>query len=381
VDITKIRDDFPVTREGRIYLDSASLNAYPTPVVAAVTKAYEERSRTGVDSYWKWLEVADEARAQCARLINAETDEIALVECTGIGMNIVANMLDWEEGDNVVINDLEFFPYQWLRLRKHGVEVRTIRSTKPDGSMDVTIADLRATSDERTKAIVVSQVPSINGLKFDLEAVGALAKERGAYLVVDGIQSVGALQIDVRQGPVDFMSCGGHKWLLAPLGTGFFFCRRELIERFEPVYVGWRSHKDLFGSSHTYGEYELGPTAERFMSGNFNMAGVHGLLAGVKYLLDIGMEEIEKRNMALADRVVEGIQELGLRFLSPLRREARSHIVNFIPTDCDKMLQALTDAHIIVPKRGEGMRVSPNFFNEEWEIDRLLEVVAEVEGR
>ena len=167
MDIDKIRDDFPVTRD-QIYLDNASLNAYPTQVVAAVTKAYEDRSRIGVDTYWDWLKVVDEARAQCARLINAETDEIALVECTGIGMNIVANMLDWEAGDNVVINDLEFFPYQWLRLRKHGIEVRTIQSTKPDGTMDVTMADMRAASDERTKVLVVSQVPSINGMRFDL---------------------------------------------------------------------------------------------------------------------------------------------------------------------------------------------------------------------
>lgn len=378
MDVSKIREDFPITRD-RVYLDSAALNAYPTPVVAAVMKAYQERSETGVDSYYPWLEIMDEARGQCARLINAETDEIALVECTGIGMNIVANMLDWEEGDNVVVNDLEFFPYHWLRLRRHGIEVRIVRSEKPDGTRDVTIADLRTASDERTKVIVVSQVASINGLKYDLEAVGALAKERGAYLVVDAIQSVGALQMDVRQGPVDFLSCGGHKWLLGPLGTGFFYCRRELIERFEPVYIGWHSHKSPFARPRPFEDYELGPTAERFMPGNFNMAGVIGLHAGTKYLLDIGIEGIETRNMALADRLVEGIRELGLGFLSPLRREARSHIVNFVPTECEETMKALADARIAVSHRDRGIRVSPNFFNEEREIDRVLEVVAKVE--
>lgn len=380
MDISKVREDFPIIREDRIYLDNASLSPYPTPVVAAATKVYQERNRTGVDGYWGWLDIADETRAQCARLINAETDEIALVENTSTGINIVANMLDWAEGDNVVINDLEFFPnvYPWVRLRQYGIEVRIVRSEKPDGTRDVTTADLRAASDKRTKVIALSQVAWTNGLKFDQEAIGALAKECGAYLLLDAIQSVGALRIDVRQGPVDFLACGGHKWLLGPLGTGFFYCRSELIERFEPVYVGWHSDKSPL-AYHFREEYELAPNAKRFMPGNINMAGVHGLHAGTKYLLDIGIAEIEKRNMALADRLVEGIRELGLRFLSPLRYEARSHIVNFVPTDCEKTMRALGEAHIAVTQRAGGIRVSPNFYNEEWEIDKLLEVVAKVE--
>jgi cysteine desulfurase/selenocysteine lyase len=384
MDLARIREDFPITREDRIYLNNASLCPLPTPVVAAVARALDEQSRCGEDPYWEWLKVAEETQAQCARLVNADADEIALVENTGTGMNIVANMLNWSAGDNVVVNDLEFFPYQWFRLRKLGVEVRAIRSEKPDGTRDVTISDLQAICDEKTKAIIVSQVAFVNGLRYDLEAVGKLAKQCGAYLVVDGIQSVGALQFDVREGPVDFLCCGGHKWLLGPLGTGFFFCRHDLIERFEPVYVGWRSHKSLFEPGWEHGgfraDYELASTARKFMPGNFNMAGVVGLHAGTKYLLDIGMENIQARNMALADQLVAGIQNLGLRFLSPMRPAARSHIINFVPTDCERTVQALRDARIDVSPRLGGIRVSPNFFNEEWEIARLLEVVANAEG-
>jgi cysteine desulfurase/selenocysteine lyase len=381
MDIAKIREDFPITREDLIYLNNAGVSPYPTPVAAAVNQFCQERSRTGGAVFWEGIQMAAEVRAQCARLINAETDEIALIENTATGINIVANMLDWAEGDNVVINDLEFFPYQWLRLRKHGVEVRIVRSEKPDGTRDVTVADLRAACDERTKVIYASAVSYINGLKHNLEAVGALAEECGAYLVVDGIQAVGALQIDVRKGPVDFLSCAGYKWLLSPLGIGFFYCRRELIERFEPAYIGWLSDKSAGSQASTQSteEYNLPPTARRYMSGGFNMSGMYGLRAGIKYLLDVGLEDIEKRDMALADRFVEGIKGLGLGFLSPLRHDARSHIVTFVPTDVQKTLRALNAAHIPLPQRLTGIRVSPNFYNEEWEIDRLLEVVAEVE--
>jgi cysteine desulfurase/selenocysteine lyase len=381
MDIAKIREDFPITRDGRIYLDNASLSPYPTPVVAAATLAYQQRSQTGVDSYWRWIEIADETRSQCAQLINADADEIALVENTSTGINIVANGLDWKAGDNVVVNDLEFFPnlYPWLRQKKqHGIQVRIIHSQKPDGTQDVTLEDLRAACDERTRVIALSQVAWINGLKHDLVAIGDLAHSRGAYLLVDAIQSVGALQFDVHQGPVDFVACGGHKWLLGPLGTGFFYCRRELIERFEPVYVSW--HSDVGRYDYRFREeYVLDPTAKRFMPANINMTGVLGLHAGTRYLLDLGMAEIERRNMMLSNRLVAGLHALGLKFLSPLRPEARSQIVNFVPADLERTLKALAKARVEVSTRNGGVRVSPNFYNEEWEIDRLVEVVAGVE--
>jgi len=381
MDVAKIREDFPITREDVIYLNNAGVAPYPTPVVAAVNQFCQERSRTGGVAFWDGIQMLSEVQAQCASLIHADADEIALIENTSAGISIVTNMLDWTEGDNVVINDLEFFPYQWLRLKKHGVEVRTVRSEKPDGTHDVTLDDLRSACDEHTKVICVSAVSYINGLKHDLEAVGKLAKEYGAYLVVDGIQAVGALRIDVREGPVDFLSCAGYKWLLSPLGTGFFYCRRELIERFEPAYIGWLGDRAAGSpsSSQSSEEYNLSPTARRFMSGGFSMSGMYGLRAGINYLLDIGLAEIEERNIALADRLVEGLKGLGLGFLSPLRREARSQIVTFVPTRLQETLDALKAAHIPLPARLNGIRVSPNFYNEEREIDRLVEVVADVE--
>jgi cysteine desulfurase/selenocysteine lyase len=381
MDVAKIRKDFPITLEDRIYLNNAGVSPIPTPVVSAASDFYRQRSRLGGEVFWEAVRMSADVRAQCAGLINAEADEIALIENTGTGISIVANMLPLKEGDNVVINDLEFFPYQWLRLRKNGIEIRVVRSEKPDGTRDVTVDDLRAVCDERTRVIHVSAVSWINGLRQDLAAVGALAKQYGAYLVVDAIQAVGALQVDVREGPVDFLSCAGYKWLLSPLGTGFFYVRRDLIEEFEPVYVGWLS--DESAGSPTGGqsseECHLACTAKRFMCGGFNMSGMYGLQSGINYLLHVGLEEIENRDMALADRFVEGIQEMGLGFLSPLRRDARSQIVTFVPTDAEKTQQALEAAGMTLPRRLNGIRVSPSFYNEEWEIDKLLDVVREVE--
>ena len=381
MDVVAIREDFSITREDLIYLNNAGVSPCPSPVVAAVNEFCSQRSMTGGQVFWDAIEGLAEVQALCATLINAEADEIALIENTGTGISMVANMLEWEEGDNVVINDLEFFPYQWLRLKKHGVDVRIVRSEKPDGTRDVTVEDLRSACDEHTKVVYVSAVSYVNGLKHDLDAVGQLAKEYGAYLVVDAIQAVGAMEIDVRKGPVDFLSCAGYKWLLSPLGTGFFYCRRELIEELEPVYIGWLSDRSAGSpaSNQAFDRYELAPTARRFMSGGFNMSGMCGLRAGINYVLDVGIGEIEARNSALTNRLVKGLKSLGLSFLSPLRPEARSQIVTFVPTGLQETLDALEEARIPLPARLSGIRVSPNFFNTEEEIDRLLEVVASVE--
>ena len=108
----------------------------------------------------------------------------------------------------------------------------------------ITVEDYAEKVDDKTKVVALSSVAWINGLKHDLEALAKLAHDHGAYLAVDAIQSVGTYQIDVEKGPVDFLSCGGHKWLFGLLGSGFFYCRKDLIEQFEPVYLGWQSDEE-----------------------------------------------------------------------------------------------------------------------------------------
>lgn len=374
MDIDAIRDQFPIT-EKYINLDNASLSPLPTPVVDAVEGMLEQRAKRGVDAFWDWLDVTDEVKSLVAGLINATADEIALTQNTSEGINTVANMLEWNAGDNVVLNNLEFFPnyWPWLRLRKFGVETRIVAHR--DGH--ITTEDLAACVDENTKVIALSSVAWINGLKHDLEEIGGLAHDHGAYLVVDGIQSVGVSQVDVRRGPVDFLSCGGHKWLFSLLGTGFLFCRQELIERFEPAYLGWQSDAQRF--DYTFREYDLAPTAQRFMYGNTSMAGAHALHAGVNYINEIGLERIEKRNRHLTDYLIEQLSPLGVEFLSPLEDKYRSSFINFLSAGAEEIQSAAEEEGIFVSVREGGIRVSPNFYNTEEEIDAFIDVVRRVE--
>jgi len=377
LNLEQIRADFPIT-EDYIYLDNAALFPYPTPVVERVAAKLRERSQFGVHKYSGWLEIVEKARAQVAQLIGAEPDEVAFTQNTSEGINIVANVLDWRPGDNVIINNLEYFAnvYPWARLRRQrGVEVRIV--PHKDGWLD--LKDIQNMADKRTRVIALSHVEWINGLRHDLEAIGRFAHSLGAYLVVDAIQSVGAVKVDVRAGHVDFLACGGHKWLMTPLGTGIFYCRRELVERFEPVYVG--CYSDEQPSNYTFrDDYRLARSSRRFNYGNSNVAGIHGLHAALDYLEGLGLEQVFARNRQLADLLVRGLSRAGVRFLSPLDDRYRSHIVTFIPRDVDATLRALEEERISVSPRGGGIRVSPAFYNSGDEIEALIAVVSEVEA-
>jgi selenocysteine lyase/cysteine desulfurase len=370
LNVDEIREDFRVTEEW-VNLDNASLSPFPRPVVEAVERLLDQRARKGVLAYWDWVDTVQETRELIAGLINASPKEIAFTQNTSEGINIVANMLEWKPGDNVVLNNLEFFPnyWPWTRLRKFGVEIRVVQHR--EGL--ITAKDLEREMDSNTRVVALSSIAWINGLKHDLAEIGALAKQHGAYLVVDAIQQVGVAAMDVRRGLVDFVACGGHKWLFSLLGSGFFFCRQELIEQFEPAYIGWQSDPDKF--TYEFRDYRLATDAHRFMHGNNNLAGVHAMHAGINYINRIGLHNIEQRNKDLTDYLIENLSPLGVSFLSPLEERYRSSILNFIPKDPALVEKTAAERRIIVCVREGGIRVSPNFYNTVEELDQLIEVV------
>jgi len=370
INVERIREDFPITKK-YVYLDNAGLSPLPVQVIEAIKEFCEECSLVGAINYYTWLDNLDEVRSLFGKLINADAAEIALTHNTSEGINMVANMLDWRKGDNVIINDLEFLSnvWPWMKQKRRGVEVRVIKNKH--GSID--ILDIEKEIDKNTKVISVSHVEWLNGFKHDLEALGKLANEHGIYLVVDAIQSVGVLQVDVKKFKVDFLSCGGHKWLLSPLGTGFFYCRKELISEFEPPYLGLLGDKDP--SDYSFREFHPSNTARRFMHGNINFAGFYGAKAGLEYIHRIGIENIEQRAIQLTDLLIQLLQDLDVTFLCPLEKRHRSSIVTFHLEKVDEVLRALEKKKIIVAKRIGGLRVSPNFYNTETEIRKLVEVV------
>jgi len=368
--LEKVREQFPITRN-KVFLNHAAESPLPKPVADAITKYVQDFSAFGATS----TEPDDGGKPFFARMIGAKTGEIALVENTSIGMNIVANVLRYPEGSKVVTTDMEYpsVVYPWLR-KGLGVKVQYVKNI--DGR--ILLKDVEKAVDDKTIAIAVSHVEYVNGFRHDLRALSEIAHEHGAYLIVDAIQSAGAIPIDVMRDDVDFLSASCYKWLLGPAGAGYLYLKEELIEKFEPPFVGWASVKqEIFDTEDSWDIWslELSETASRFEIGSPSFISFVGAREALKMLLDFGIEKIERRILKLTDHLISAIKDSGLKLQTPEEVSCRSGIVNFKIDTPRKVVEDLKHKGIIVSARGNGIRVSPHFYNTEEEIDRFMEEV------
>jgi len=367
--LDELRQEFPLTEE-LTYLNHAATSPLPGRTRAAMTSFIETRRfvRRAREEY----ETLDQdLRQALGQLINASPEEIALVQNTAEGINIAAHAIPFQPGDNVILCDMEYPAnvYPWLNLERRGVEARII----PHREGGLALDDLEATTDKRTKAIAVSSVEFLTGFRNDLQSIGKLCRARGIYFVVDGIQSLGAIPLDVRECQIDLLSCGGPKWLMGPCGQGFLFCRQELLEEMIPAYAGATSVVDFLN----FRDYDLTflPDAKRFELGTNNLVGEVGLLASVNLLLEVGIEEIRRWTLHLTGVLIEDLQERGYQIASCLRPEHRSAIISFTTPDVEAAYEKLIANKVIVALRENYIRVSPHCYNTEEEVLRVGQVL------
>jgi cysteine desulfurase/selenocysteine lyase len=362
-DVDTLRSAFPVTRHCT-YLDHAAATPLPNPVRAAMSKFIDDQG-VWFNRRLRYNNLADDLRALLAWLTNAAPEEIALVQNTSEGINVIANALPLQAGDNVIFCDAEFPAnvYPWMNLQRREIEARCV----PNDGGGLTVKSLETFADARTRAVSVSSVEFLTGFKSDLQALGTWCREHDVCFVVDVIQSLGAIPMDVQACQIDFLACGGHKWLMGSPGQGFVYCRHELLEKLTPPFAGSRS---VIGWEDWL-NYDLTflPDASRFELGTANELGQVGLQAAVRFLMEIGIPAIEHWTLHLANLLIEDLEQRGYEIASNLEPKHRSAIVSFsVPGDVDEAFQKLADAKIVVSKRGNYIRVSPHCYNTEEEI-------------
>ncbi|MDI6904409.1 MAG: aminotransferase class V-fold PLP-dependent enzyme [Candidatus Bathyarchaeia archaeon] len=369
-DIEKIREQFPITKN-KVFLNHAAQSPLPKPVADAVRKFVDEFSNFGITS----IEWNDGGKPFFAKLINAKPEEIAFVENTSVGLNIAANVLHYPSGSKIVTTDLEYpsVVYPWLR-KSLGVKVHYVKNVNGK----ILLKDVEKAVDDKTVAVAVSHVEYVNGFRHDLRALSEIAHEHGSYLIVDAIQSAGAMQIDVKRDDVDFLMSACYKWLLSPPGAGYLYVKEGLIEKFEPPFVGWASVKpEVFETIDLWDIWSLrlSETASRFEVGSPSFISLTGATEALKMLLNIGIEKIEGRILKLTDRLIEAVKNLRLKLQTPEETQYRSGIVNFKIDRPQEVVEKLSRKGIVVSARAHGIRVSPHFYNTKEEIDKLVEEI------
>lgn len=390
---SEARRQFPALEE-KVFLDAGCTSLAPIVAIEAVRELAEEAACCRAPSATRFRLALDErrerARGEIARLIGARPSEIALVESTTHGINIAASAIPLAKGDKVLICDLDFLTVAmpwFLKRDEIGIEVEVIRTR--GGAIG--IEDFADRLDKRTRVVAVSSVLECNGFRCDLAALGRLCRERGAYLVVDAIQQVGAIGLDVSKIPVDFLACGGHKWLNAPFGTGFLYIRNELLGELNAPLCGyaalqvpaggWESYLESPSTSHIWERYRFVSEARKYeIGGTPNYLGAVGLGAAVGLINSLGMERIEAHIYELTDYLIKGLAQLGASIVTPLDRRNRAGIVTFRAFDAaaedKRLVEKLLSEKIMVSMRYAakvgGVRVSCHFFNNRSDVDKLL---------
>ncbi|MFQ5674154.1 MAG: aminotransferase class V-fold PLP-dependent enzyme, partial [Nitrospinales bacterium] len=364
--------EFPVVKN-RIFFDHAKVAPISLRVRDAVRAFAADAAEFGTAHYAEWMRGVEDVRESFARLINADPSEVAFVKNTSEGISILANGIDWRDGDNVVVPNIEFPAnvYPWMNLKRRGVETRLARSVNGRVPFEV-IADR---VDDRTRVVSVSSVEANSGFRNDLNRLGVFCRERGIFFCVDAIQSLGALPMDVKKDHVDFLAADGHKWLMSVEGLGGVYVSSRALEKIHPAVVGWDSVVNA--TDYMNYDFTLRPDARRFEEGSFNVMSIRGLGAALSLLHEVCVKNIEARLMALGDCILEGLRRRGLKILNSTLPGERSGIISFAAADLAKLAAVMEKNRISLTVRDGLVRLSPHFYNTEAEVDRFFAVLDE----
>ena len=366
--------EFPILKKWKFFQHSG---VSPMPVRAGnAMRRYIEQSENDAYMTGRWYRQAEVTRGLAAKLINANPDEIAFTKNTSEGLAFVSNGVAWKPGDEIVSTAVEYpanvYPWMDAAERTRGA-VRHIMVKERDGR--IYPEDLWAAVTPRTRMIALSHVQYASGFRSDLAAIGRQCREKGIFFCIDAIQSCGAMPVDVKGMYIDFLSCGGHKWLLGPEGIGIFYCRKELITSVHPE-VGAMS----VINATDYGNYDftLRSDAKRFECSGYNLAGVLALGASLEMLLEIGIDLIWRRIYALTGMLVDGLKAKGYEVFSPREKEEEcSGIVSFLTRKFshEAIITELEKQDIVIVQREKRLRAAPHFYQNESTIQALLDAL------
>jgi cysteine desulfurase / selenocysteine lyase len=367
-DWTAVRKQFPTTAK-LTFLNSGMKMILPKGVAEAMQEWIGDVYDTAGETAFSMAEI-EKTRAAVAEAFGAPASTISLIKNTTEGISIIAQGFPWRAGDNVVISDAEHenntFP--WRYLKSHDVEVRF---AKPDAQGRVTLDCYRPLIDKRTRILALAWVAYGNGYRADVPELAAFCRERGVKLVVDGIQGVGVLATPISALGADAFIAGGHKAQLSLTGAGFMYTTPDFAAMITPPYAA----KYSFTSNDRFQpELKLASDGHRFEYGNPNFLGCFVQRRSAEFVHSLGLDHIEARVRDLTTQLIEGAEQRQIRVRTPRPWQERAGLVSF---DFDKpagpAVAALKKQGIIVSEKDGFVRAGVHFYNDEADIERLLD--------
>ena len=354
----------------KAYLASGSYGLLARPVEAALRRYLEDRLERGVD-WGGWTERHEAVRGAVAALLNAAPDEIAVTTSASAGINALASALDFSGArDKVVVSNLEFptGAQIWHAQAPRGA---TVEHVPEDADGFIPLAHFERAIDARTRLVALTHVCYRNGARVDVPGVVRLARERGALVLLDCFQSVGALKVDVAALDVDFAVGGMLKYLLGTAGIGFLYVAGSHLPTLTPTVSGWFAQADI-GAMDIFAN-RPSPTARRFEAGTPGVANGYAAEAGLALIAETGVEAIEARIRDLTGEAMDRLAAAGCALATPRQDERRGPLVAIRAKDAEGLTARLAERGVVVSWREDKVRAMFHAYNDASDIDALVE--------
>jgi selenocysteine lyase/cysteine desulfurase len=363
----RCRHRFPIF-EHQVYINSCSQGALSDSVRAAYQQYLADWDEKGAP--WEyWVERQEAARGAFAGLVNAGPDEVAVTTSLSAGVSALASGLRFTQRSKVVLTDWEFptIGQIWHAQEARGARVSHVKAAE-DGT--IPLEHFERAIDDDTLIVSITHVCYRNGAMLDVPAVVELAHERGALVLLDAFQAIGSLPVDVTGLGVDFLGAGVLKYLLGSAGLGFFYCRRDLVERVWPTQTGWFADENIFAMDHT--DYSPARTAARFQSGTPPVPSIYAGIAGIQLMQELGIPETREHVQALNSHLLDGLDELHAKVVTPRAPEHRGALICVKSTDAKALVATLGDEGIVTSERDDNLRISAHCYNTVEDVDAVL---------
>ncbi|MCH2674522.1 MAG: aminotransferase class V-fold PLP-dependent enzyme [Dehalococcoidia bacterium] len=385
VDIEKIRSQIPVLAH-TAYLNTGWSGPPPARVAQAMKNRIDQELEQGPimpEVLAAGREIQAQAREAAARIFNASVEEVLVTRNTTEGLNIVLSGLDWNQGDEIIICDMEhgsvIAPAQLIGQR-YGVGVKVVDLEMLDSRAAI-VSKIEAAFTPKTRMVFISHILYATGRRMPAEELRMLTKDRGILLMLDGAQTGGHIELDMASSGFDFYSIPGQKWILGYEGSGALFMRREHLERIHPAHTGGRG---VASPADAHNFQPVTDSMEKFLGGSVSVPVQVAFLEATKFIEEIGIKNIEERNLDLAESAKAKLSEVpGVTVHSPLERRDSSGLVSFSIAGQEPVpiVEKLWENHRLVVRQvgyPAGVRASLHFFNTEEEVDLLVGGVREL---
>jgi selenocysteine lyase/cysteine desulfurase len=363
-----IRDRFPLLRHA-VYTNSCSQGALSVDVRAAYERYLSDWDERGAP--WDlWVELAEAARARFARLLNATTGEIAVTTSVSAGVSSLLSGLRHPEGRNkIVMSDFEF-PTIGQNVHAQELVGMKVEHIPPAADVTIPVDRLAESIDDETALVAITHVCFRNGAKTDVKTVIDIAHDAGALVLLDSFQAVGAVPIDVKELDADFVVGGTLKYLLGSAGLAFLYCRADLLAAITPIQTGWFADENIFQMDIF--DYSPSSSATKFESGTPPVPSIYAGVAGMDLMDGVGIAETEEHVSGLTDQLIEGLDRIGAKMVTPRDPARRGPMIAVAVTDEQAMVGALKEDGILTTPRDGNIRLSWHCYNSAEDVEAVV---------